>query len=150
MDAKMAFASVRSACSTDIQRQRGLNPAFPVTGTAGLYHHNSRLPSELPGPAHPKGVFRNHPKPIKTLEVDFPQNFERGRRTRVLRASPTCPRAMTWWRRHWEPLERKRRNSCESTVFAKTPSSGTLRRLATRERTRRDWRMHFRCCRHPS
>ena len=79
----------------DIQRQRGLNPGLPVTGTAGLYHHTSRLPSGLPSCEDRRGFPRNHPRPIKTVKVDFFKKFERGRRTRVLRASPTCPRAMT-------------------------------------------------------
>ena len=90
----MAFASVRSACSTDIQRQRGANPGSPVTGQMYFGHHTSRLPSELPGPADPKGVSREHARPIKTVEVDFFKTFERRRRTRVLRASRTCPRVM--------------------------------------------------------
>ena len=90
----MAFASVRSACSTDIQRQRGANPGSPQCGQMYLGHHNSRLPSGLPERTDPKGVSREHAKPIKTVEVDFFKTFERRRRTRVLRASRTCLRAM--------------------------------------------------------
>ena len=91
----MAFASVRSACSTDIQRQRGANPGSPQCGQMYLGHHNSRLPSGLPSCEDRRGFPRNHPRPIKTVEVDFFKTFERRRRTRVLRASSTCPQAMT-------------------------------------------------------
>ena len=90
----MAFASVRSACSTDIQRQRGPRYLFPHCGKMYLGHHNSRLPSGLPERTDPKGVSREHAKPIKTVKVDFVKKFERERRTRVLRASRTCLRAM--------------------------------------------------------
>ena len=89
----MAFASVRSACSTDIQRQRGANPGSPAQMYLG--HHNSSSPSGLPERTDPKGVSREHAKPIKTVKVDFVKTFERRRRTRVLRASRTCLRAMT-------------------------------------------------------
>ena len=147
----MAFASAGWTCSFDIQRQRGPRHLFPVTGKRYLGHHNSRLPSELPGPADPKGVSQEPSQADKDGEGGFFQKVRAG--TADSRAS--CITHLSTghdlpWRRHWEPLERKRQNSCESSVFAKTPSSGTLRRLATRERTRRDWRMHFRCCRHPS
>ena len=91
----MAFASVRSACSTDIQRQRGPRHLFPQCGTRYLGHHNSSWPSGLPSCEDRRGFPRNHPRPIKTVEVDFFKTFERRRRTRVLRASSTCPRAMT-------------------------------------------------------
>ena len=90
----MAFASAGWTCSFDIQRQRVPRHLFPVTGKRYLGHHNSSLPSELPGPADPKGFPRNHPRPIKTVKVDFVKTFERRRRTRVLRASRTCLRAM--------------------------------------------------------
>ena len=82
----MAFASAGWTCSTDIQRQRGPRHLFPVTGKRYLGHHNSRLPSELPGPADPKGVSREHARPIKTVKVDFVKTFERRRRPRVLSA----------------------------------------------------------------
>ena len=90
----MAFASVRSACSTDIQRQRGPRHLFPVTGKRCLGHHNSSSPSGLPERTDPKGVSEEHARPIKTVEVDFFKTFERRRRTCVLRASRTCPRVM--------------------------------------------------------
>ena len=91
----MAFASAGWTCSTDIQRQRGANPGSPQCGQMYLGHHNSSWPSGLPSCEDRRGFPRNHPRPIKTVKVDFFKKFERGRRTRVLRASPTCPRAMT-------------------------------------------------------
>ena len=64
-------------------------------GNMCLGHHNSSWPSGLPSCEDRRGFPRNHPRPIKTVEVDFFKKFERERRTRVLRASSTCPRAMT-------------------------------------------------------
>ena len=67
----MAFASAGWTCSTDIQRQRGANPGLPVTGNMYLGHHNSRLPSELPGPADPKGVSQEPSQADKDGEGGF-------------------------------------------------------------------------------
>ena len=146
----MAFASAGWTCSFDIQCQRGPRHLFPHCGKRYLGHHNSRLPSELPGPADPKGVSQEHARTDKDGGGGFFQKVRAG--TADSRAS--CIFHMSTghdlpWRRHWEPLERKRRNSRESSFLAKTPSSGTLRRLATLERTPRDVRMHFRRGRHP-
>ena len=91
----MAFASVRSACSTDIQRQRGPRHLFPEElerGTSAIIIRDCR-PNYLNVQIR-RGSPRNHPRPIKTVEVDFFKTFERRRRTRVLRASRTCPRVM--------------------------------------------------------
>ena len=85
----------QEACLFDIQRQRGANPGSPQCGQMYLGHHNSRLPSGLPSCEDRRGFPRNHPRPIKTVEVDFFKTFERRRRTRVLRASRTCLRAMS-------------------------------------------------------
>ena len=105
----MAFASAGWTCSTDIQRQRGANPGLPVTGNRCLGHHNSRLPSELPGPADPKGVSQEHARTDKDGEGGFFQKFRAG--TADSRASCVAnmsPGHVLPWRRHWEPLERKR------------------------------------------
>ena len=88
----MAFASAGWTCSTDIQRQRGANPGLPATCASAIIIRDCR-PNYLNVQIR-RGSPRNHPRPIKTVEVDFFKTFERRRRTRVLRASRTCLRAM--------------------------------------------------------